>query len=218
MIVILICEVKLFIDTFPRLMEVLCLVFFDIVVVIGLFDVISSFLSDDFMSLVIEHSFLGYSLDTVAIFVGLLFLRYGFSILVFSSCVFVVTLSVHFSIRTHYGTTHKCLTDIRSILCSSMSLLMHYLDKSITVRKSHHPFHGVSKWSHYEIIFNEVVIEETHPSKTSKTSHYLVHLSEWIMTSKYVQLIRTETSINQTLLIVSVRMELTSSSWHLFMI
>jgi len=82
-------------------MEILCLVFLDVVEMVGLLNVIAPFLLDNLMTLVIEHSFLCYSIDSIAIFVGLLLLRYGFAIPVFPCRILEVTLFVQLSVRAN---------------------------------------------------------------------------------------------------------------------
>lgn len=124
-IIVFVNKVKLFIDTFPWLMKIRCFIFFYVVIVIGFFDLISFFFFDKFVSLVIEHFFFCNSFDPIAIFVSLLFLWDCVSIFMLTCRILEVTLCIDFPIRSHCGTAHKCLTDIRSLLLVLMSLLMH---------------------------------------------------------------------------------------------
>lgn len=124
-IIVFVKKVKIFIDTFPWLMKIRCFIFFYVVIVIGFFNLISFFFFDKFVSFVIEHSFFCNSFDSVAIFVSLLFLWDCVSIFMLSCRILEVTLGIDFPIRSNCGTTHKCLTDIRSLLLVLMSLLMH---------------------------------------------------------------------------------------------
>lgn len=55
-------------------MEPVCLMIFQVVVVVGLFDLISPFLLYYFMSTIIQHPLLSYSLHTVTVPICLLLL------------------------------------------------------------------------------------------------------------------------------------------------
>lgn len=123
--VILINEIQFFIDTFPWLMELRCFFFVNIVVMIGLLNVITSFFFDNFMSLIIKHSLFSDSFDSIVIFVGLLFLRDCLSIFVLTSRILEVALGIDFSVGSHCWTTYKSLADVRSLLTTPVSLLMH---------------------------------------------------------------------------------------------
>jgi len=125
MTIVLIAKMQFFVNTFPRLMEFWCLIFIDVVIVICFLNIITSFLFHNFMSLIIEHSLLSDSFDTITVFVSLLFLRDSLSIFVLSSSVLKVALCINFTIRSHCRTTYKCLADIRSFLSVFVSLLMH---------------------------------------------------------------------------------------------
>lgn len=124
-IAVLINKVQFFINTFPRLMESGCLIFLNVVIMICLLNIIASFFFNNFVSFIVEHSLLSYPFDSIAIFVCLLFLRNCLSIFMLSSRILEVTLGINFSIRAHCGTTHKSLTDIRSLFAFPVSLLMH---------------------------------------------------------------------------------------------
>ena len=82
-------------------MELWCLFFGNIVVMIGLLNFITSFFFDNFMPLIIKHSLFSDSFDSIAIFVGLLFLRDSLSIFVLTSRILEVALSIDFSVGSH---------------------------------------------------------------------------------------------------------------------
>ena len=93
-------------------MEMIGLMVLKVVVVIGLFDLVTAFLLHYLMPLVIEHPFLGYPLNAIAVLVGLLLLRDGLAIPVLPGTVFIVTLFLYLSIRPHGRRAHKGLADI----------------------------------------------------------------------------------------------------------
>ena len=93
-------------------MELISLMIFEVVIVIGLFHLLTSFLLHYLMSLIIEHPFLGYSLDAATVLVSLLFLRDGLAIPVLSSTVFIVALFLYLSIGAHLGGAHEGLANI----------------------------------------------------------------------------------------------------------
>ena len=65
------------------------------------------------------------------------------------------------------------------------------LEKSITIRESHHSFHRITKGPHHKIIFKEFIIrKQTRATKSPKASHDLIHLSKRIVSTKQINLIR----------------------------
>jgi len=103
-------------------MEVTGLMVLEVVVVIGLFDLVTAFLLHYFMSLVVEHPFLGYPLKPIAVLVGLLLLRDSLAIPVLPGTVFIVTLFLHLSIRPHRRRTHKRLADIGTAVAPAVQI------------------------------------------------------------------------------------------------
>lgn len=73
-------------------MEPVCLVVLQVVVVVGLLNLISSFLLYYFVPPIIQHPLLGYSLHSLTVPIGLLFLGDGLAILVLPCTVLVVAL------------------------------------------------------------------------------------------------------------------------------
>lgn len=93
-------------------MESVGLVVFQVVVMIGLLNLVSPFLLYYFVAAIVEHPLLGYPLDSVAVAIGLLLLRDGLTVLVLACAVLVVALLLHLSVGTHGGRGDVGLADI----------------------------------------------------------------------------------------------------------
>lgn len=89
--------------------------------------------------------------------------------------------------------TQMCLDYLHDELFDALNL-----EKSITIRESHHSFHGITKGFHHKIIFKELIIaKQTRPTKPSKASHDLIHLTKRIMPTKQIKLIRIISKITK---------------------
>lgn len=106
-------------------MEVMNLIFLNVVIVVGLLDLIAPLLLNNFMSLVVEHSFLCNAIHSITVFVGLLFLGYGFSVFVFACRIFVVAVFLEFTIRPHGRTADKGLRYVGALLTIAVGILVH---------------------------------------------------------------------------------------------
>lgn len=84
MLIVIIQKLNLTVGIFPILMKVLHLILLNIIVVIGLLHITSFLFLHNLMSLIVQHSLFGNSIHPITVLVGLLFLRYGFAVFVFS--------------------------------------------------------------------------------------------------------------------------------------
>ena len=122
---VIIQKLQLLISVFPGIMKFLNFLFVHIVIVVRLFNIISSFFLYNFMSSIIQHSFLCNSIKAITVLVCLLLLWYCFAIFMFASLIFVVAVLIYFTIRSNGRRTDKCLCNKWSLIASSMGPLMH---------------------------------------------------------------------------------------------
>lgn len=109
----------------PFIIKLLSLLFIYIIIMIGFFNVTTNFLSDNLSAFVIKHSLLGYSVDALIIFIGLLLLRYCVPSSMFSRVILEIVLLNYFAIRSYFGRTYETLHHIRSLGSSFMQSFMN---------------------------------------------------------------------------------------------
>lgn len=143
------------------------LFFINIIIMISLLKVVSIFLSYNFSSLVVKHPFFGNSVNSWTIFIGLLLLRDSISIFMFSHAILKIILSNYFAVRPHFAWTDVAL----AYIWACWTFAMHIF---VNIRELEHVFKWISTVCHH---WSKKWI----PLKTSKSSHHLVHFSEWVL-------------------------------------
>lgn len=147
---------------------------------ICLLDVTTISLFYYFTSFVIKHSFLSNSVYPWAVFVGLLFLRYGIAFAVLTHAILEIVFTNYFSIWPHFWWANKTLADIWSLNSSLMYIF-------VGIRELKHVLKWISTEAHHSP--KERII-----CKSSKTSHHLIHSWEGIHTIYPLNLLILATS------------------------
>lgn len=124
MLLVVLQEFGLTIDSAPVIVELADLFFVNIVVMVGLLDVVANFLLDDLAAPVVEHPFLGDAVQALVVFVGLLFLRDGVPSLILAHVILEIVLSVDFAIGSHFGGAHVSLAHEGSLPIVLVHILM----------------------------------------------------------------------------------------------
>ena len=126
MLVIILQKLHLTISVPPILMEIPHLILLNVIIMVGLLHLIAPLLLNNFMSLVIEHPLLSYSVHSIAILVCLLFLRDGLTILVLTCWVLVVAVFLDFSVRPDSRAADEGLAYIGALLAVAVGVLVHW--------------------------------------------------------------------------------------------
>ena len=121
-------------------------------------------------ALVVQHSLLRYSPQSIIVFVSLLLLRNCMTVFVLSCAVLEVALVFYFAVGTHSRGTDVSLADIRAFLAC-------VVQSFVGPRKVQHVFKGVSKCS-----------AEATKAHIPERSHNLIHLTKGVILPAAVEL------------------------------
>lgn len=116
---------KLLIASSPRIMKSLLLVLIHIIIMISFLNLTSFFLFYNFVSLIVKHSLLSNSINSITIFIGLLFLWNCLVSFMLPGAILIIAFLINFTISTHCWWAYKGLADIWSFFTIFMNIFMH---------------------------------------------------------------------------------------------
>jgi len=118
-------KTKAIIYLLPLWIKLLCIIFINIEIMISLLNVWSFLFTHNLSTFIIKHSLFSYAINSLIIFIRLLFLRNCFPSFILTHAIFIIVLSHHFTIGTHFRWTDKTLANIRSLVSFAMNVFMH---------------------------------------------------------------------------------------------